>query len=161
MYFGIKWWGAFKIWTKCTKYTFLNMNCIESTNNEKIVLLVKKRTFYKDTHVFTEIFQSQMLKVKIWHFLRHAIIPFKKKVSRCHEHYQWQYRLWSFKSGDTKLVSFSLRMNVFKGNFSIQPILDFQHLTLKYFSKKHVLIKNYMYWIFFIPERETPQPVLP
>ena len=60
----------------------------------------------------------------------------------------WQYRLWSFKSRDTKCIRF-----VFKGNFGIfwnwmiawfqkMKNFDYQNHILKYFSKKRALIKK-------------------
>ena len=55
------------------------MAYIKSTNNKIRTLSEKNlpRTFYQEMFI-TEIFQNQMLKVKIWHFYAMPLFHFKR-----------------------------------------------------------------------------------
>ena len=66
----------------------------------------------------------------------------------------WQYGLWSFQTGDTKLERFCLRINIPKGNYWILSFGLMMSLWVCWFLSKN--ISN-----FCIPRLKTPQPVLP
>ena len=63
----------------------------------------------------------------------------------------WQYGLWSFQTGDTKLESFTLRINIPKGNYWIMSLgltASCQKVTKFYFQSKSSMLK--IIWIFLI-----------
>ena len=53
----------------------------------------------------------------------------------------WQYRLWRFVSGNTKLVRFYLRMNVYRGNFG-----TFWYRMMVWFWKMALFEFNILFW---------------